>query len=558
MKKIKSLICLVLVYITVFTTMTIAVSAKTVVDLPKTENVRIEMYPDGVSVIWEPSDTNLKYEHIVYRSNTGKAGTWKKLATVERYNFYYMDKTAVMGNKYYYTVKSYLKEEGTGVIHVSEMSGKHKVTRTPARGELISTTNCGKGVLVKWSTLPTYYDGYIIYRSTENKAGTWTKIAIIKNGKTGTYTDNKVSVGETYYYCIKYYKTVNGKNICGKASPSKKSTVKDVAVPQNLRTSYEYWDDGKIVITFEKVPATIGYMVYRSESGKAGTWKKIIVTTTNSKTEFIDDTAKPDTKYYYTVKSYKNLNGKNLYSGNAKVASAGPDIICRKGKEIRIDSENRNAWLAFDLKGIREEDTKIFIDGEELTYRDIDNFESFFEDKPFTLRTWGENTTGDQICFDIYRKGTGEGTIRVQYEKDERIFAECKIICVESESDKYIFEAGEKKDSVIAKVIEAEKLLKEGYDETTKDTNVADHKNIDKVRELVLSAEADIQEMKMLLDKHRENVDEGLDYNDLVLWVKSYESNLLVVKNKLEGEFTEEKTLENTINYFGKMTNYYK
>ncbi len=536
MKKIKSLICFILVFITAFATMSIVVSARTVVDLPKTENVRIDMYPDGVNVIWEPTDTNLKYQHIVYRSDTGKAGTWKKLAIVEKYNFYYIDETAVMGKKYYYTVKSYLKEEGTSVVHVSEMSGKHKATRTPARGELSSTTNCGKGVLVKWTALPTYYDGYIIYRSTENKAGTWTKIVTIKNGKTGTYTDNKVSVGETYYYCIKYFKTVNGKNICGKASPSKKSTVKDVAVPQNLKVEYE---GEKVNICFDKVPATRGYMIYRSESGKAGTWEKIIVTTTNSKTEFYDETAKLGTKYYYTVKSYKNLNGKNLYSGNAKVASIGPEIIALQDSEIKLEGKGRLIGICFDLKGINKEDVKIFIDGEEFTYEPHESDVEFFADKPFVFEMWGY--TNDGVEFNILRTGTGSSTIRVQYVEDESIYAECKIICVASEYDKDLIEVENRQNSVNFKMAEAKKLLEEGYDETTKNTNVTEHKNIAQVKELVLSAEADYLEAKRLLEKHKEDNDGGIDYLDLVYWVNNCGPKFNSVKYMLEGK-TERPT----------------
>ncbi len=550
----KTILCMMLVFITSFSVLSIAVSAKTVVDLPKTENVRIEMYPDGVNVIWEPNETNLKYQHIVYRSDSGKAGTWKKLATVEKYNFYYIDKTAVMGKKYYYTVKSYLKEEGTSAVHVSEMSGKHKATRTPHRGELISTTNCGKGVLVKWPGLPTYNDGYIIYRSTENKAGTWTKIATIKNGETGTYTDNKVSVGETYYYSIKYYKTANGKNICGKASSSKKCTIKDVAVPQNLKVEYE---GEKVKICFDKVPATRGYMIYRSETGKAGTWTKIIVTTTNSKTEFYDETAKLGTKYYYTVKSYKNLNGKNIYSGNTKVVSIGPAIVALNNRVINLEGESNQLTLSFANPGIKNDDLKVFVNGDLFTYNvynDVEKSKEFFEDKPVCVEQWYNTDAG--IEFDVIRTGTGKATFKVQYARDESIHDEYIINCTESEFEKDTTEAETKINSAVHKVKEAKKLLEDGYDETTKDTNVVEHKNSVAVKELILSADKDISEAKQLVEKHKEEYSGKLDYQDLIFKIEKYESMFLIAKNKFEGDFNKEKTLESTIKYFDTIINY--
>ena len=60
-KILKTMLCIILALITSFSVLSIVATAKTVVDLPKTENVRIDMYPDGVNVIWEPNDTNLKY-----------------------------------------------------------------------------------------------------------------------------------------------------------------------------------------------------------------------------------------------------------------------------------------------------------------------------------------------------------------------------------------------------------------------------------------------------------------------------------------------------------------
>lgn len=509
---IKSVLCFMLTLITIFSVLSMVASAKTVVDLSKPENVRTELYPKGIAIIWEPTVESQNYRHIIYRSDTGKAGTWKKLVIVRDHKFYYIDETAVMGKTYYYTVKKYYEEPETSVVHVSEMSGKHKITAKPARWELSSTTNCGKGVLIKWAASASDFDGYVIYKSTENKAGTWTKIATIKNGDIGTYTDNKVSVGETYYYCIKTYRTVNGKNVYGQASPSKKSTIKDVAKPKNLTVEYE---GEKVKITFDKVPATRGYMIYRSESGKAGTWTKIIVTTTNSKTEFYDETAKFGTKYYYTVKSYKNLNGKNLYSGNAKVATIGPQIICRTKETVTLEDRYDEHELVFRISGIDFSDLRIYVDGDEYTPK-INSYHSaeFFKDKAICDLGWGQGE--NELVFFVMRNRTGESTVRVEYAYDNSIYDECKFICIESEAEKDFVKVDELFASGLGKVRQARNLLADGYDYSMKDNDVTQHKNFTEVKELVLSANSDFNSAALILEEYNEDyINFGLDYRKI-------------------------------------------
>jgi hypothetical protein len=67
--------------------------------------------------------------------------------------------------------------------------------------------------------------GYEVYRSTKKKSG-YKKVATIKKASTVKYTKKKLKKGKTYYFKIRAYRTVNGKNVYSKFTSAKKVKIK--------------------------------------------------------------------------------------------------------------------------------------------------------------------------------------------------------------------------------------------------------------------------------------------------------------------------------------------
>jgi YHS domain-containing protein len=66
--------------------------------------------------------------------------------------------------------------------------------------------------------------GYSVYMK-KGKNGTYKKVADIKSKSITTYTAKKLSVGQTYYFCVRAYKTIFGEKSYGELSKEKKITL---------------------------------------------------------------------------------------------------------------------------------------------------------------------------------------------------------------------------------------------------------------------------------------------------------------------------------------------
>ncbi len=79
----------------------------------------------------------------------------------------------------------------------------------------------------------------------------------------------------------------------------------------------------KITIKWKKVSGVHGYEIYRATS-KNGKFKKVKTIKNASKTTYVNNKLKKGKKYYYKIRTYKNVNGMKVYgeyssSKNAKV-----------------------------------------------------------------------------------------------------------------------------------------------------------------------------------------------------------------------------------------------
>ena len=126
------------------------------------------------------------------------------------------------------------------------------------------TAKNSSSLIIKWDKAADA-DYYEIYRST-SKNGTYKKIKIINNVSTTSYTNSKLTCGETYYYVVKGYKKGNNENTC--VAESGATSVKVIPAKTAIKTLTS--KNSKVTLNWKKISGVTGYEVYRSTS-KNGT-----------------------------------------------------------------------------------------------------------------------------------------------------------------------------------------------------------------------------------------------------------------------------------------------
>lgn len=405
---------IILVLVTIFSTfgvMTVLAEE----ELMRPEITGIRASGNIVSLEWYDMNDDFT-SFYVYRSTTGKAGSWTKIASTKEME--YVDDTAIPNSTYYYTVKTALKVGKKTIVSAS--CPKEKVSTDFDKPVFSAVSNHGNGVYLKWDQRDDI-SGVIIYKSLTGKAGSWSKIKTVKSAKGGTYIDSDVEIGKTYYYCIKVYKTVNGKNYYSSPSKAYKKTVSDVEVPTGLYVNPVF--EG-MEISFNKVPGTKGYVIYKSTSGKKGTWKKICTTTSNNTTKYLDKDVVNGVEYYYTVKSYKVLKSGTVYSSPA-------DAYCEMA--TKGDMHITPSSIDVQFNSLLESQTiKIVVDGEPK----YDSLKVKVDEEGQSVvgAKWGKKT-GNVSELILTRLGPGEAVVTVYYENYPEVYADIYVTAEQLELD---------------------------------------------------------------------------------------------------------------------------
>lgn len=159
---------------------------------------------------------------------------------------------------------------------------------------------------ISWDKISSV-DGYKVYRyNTTTKK--YALLATIHNNKKTTYKDDKLISATNYYYKVAAYKEVDGKDYVGPTTKSLKATTKPLQPVVKLSSTLK----GKVKLTYTtKVSKkTDGYKIYMSTS-KNGVYK--LVKDTN-KTTYTKTGLTSKKGYYFKVRAYRVVDGKNVYS----------------------------------------------------------------------------------------------------------------------------------------------------------------------------------------------------------------------------------------------------
>ena len=141
-------------------------------------------------------------------------------ASEEAEVYSYLDQGKTSATIYNYKVKAYNKVDGKKV-YLKE-SEKLKATTTPLTPNITVKSSSRKTARLTWKNCSTRATGYKVYMAT-SKNGTY---KLVKTTTAKSFTKYYLTSGKTYYFKVRAYRTVDGKNIYGNYSTIKSIRVK--------------------------------------------------------------------------------------------------------------------------------------------------------------------------------------------------------------------------------------------------------------------------------------------------------------------------------------------
>ena len=285
-KTIKGALALAFCIVTVFATMLIA----SAISAPKAKLKSVTY--NTVTISWA-SVKGADGGYQVDRSTDGKK--WTTL-TKSTKSTSYTDKKLTTGKTYYYRVRAI--DRGIFKDTNSDWSSKVTAKPVPAKVKTIKSSPSHDSVKLSWSKV-SGASGYEIQVYSSKK---W------KSYKTTTKTSLTISnltLGKTYQYRVRAYKTVSKKKVYGDFS----STIKTAPVlnaPSSV--TLKAADSTSLNLSWAKVSGASGYEVQVYSGDK---WKSYKTTTKTSLT--ISNVTLGKT-YQYRVRAYKTVSKKKVYS----------------------------------------------------------------------------------------------------------------------------------------------------------------------------------------------------------------------------------------------------
>ncbi len=262
---------------------------------------------------WNGVAGSAKYQ--VYRSATGKAGSFKLLKTTTALK--YTNSKAALGKTFYYKVRG-VTEDGTK----GDFSEVVKLGVTTAAPTLSGELNAKGKPALSWKSVKGAAK-YEVYRSTTGKDGSFKRLKTVEKL---SYTNSKAAAGKTYYYKVR---TVTAS---GLKSPFS-NIIKLTAKPGTPTLTGKLSSKGKPLLSWESAKGAAKYQVYRSTTGKSGSFKRIATVT---ELKYTDTAAKAGKTYYYKVRAMASDGTKGKYSEvvKLKAAEAKTPVIKTQPKNV--------------------------------------------------------------------------------------------------------------------------------------------------------------------------------------------------------------------------------
>lgn len=179
-------------------------------------------------------------------------------------------------------------------------------TLVPSKPGNFTVSNAAYNALtLKWRKSANA-QGYFIYRST-SKNGPYTRVKIIKNVDATSWKNTGLTCGKTYYYKIRAYRQAGAKKKYSGYTAIKSCKTKP-ATPSVSSVAGKK----RVTVKWKKVAGATRYVVYRA-TAKNGKYKKIATLKSNRRS-YANTKLKSKKAYYYKVRAYRTVKGKNYYS----------------------------------------------------------------------------------------------------------------------------------------------------------------------------------------------------------------------------------------------------
>lgn len=288
----------------------------------------------------------------IYRGT--KKDDMKMVADLSAVRTSYVDKgeakTYLATNtKYYYKVRAYILDEKEQKVYgefSKTVSGKPKLN---APKMSMAETLSYKSVKITYSKV-SGASGYVIYRSTKKDSG-FKKIGSVKKKKTVQFTDKKCKTGIKYYYKVRAYRTVNGKNKYGPYSDviSAKTKLNTPKLQGITVTSPD-----TALVTWKKVSGASGYYIYRCDK-KKGKYKKVLRVKGAATVQAYVGGQENGKTYYYKVRAYRTVDKKKKYSSYSNIKSAVFNMLASENETYQ-DKAQRIFGLPYYKKYATKEE----------------------------------------------------------------------------------------------------------------------------------------------------------------------------------------------------------
>lgn len=267
---------------------------------------------ESATLVWSPVENADGYEILRYNTETDKCESYSEVTGAD--NCTYTDTAVEQGKEYSYQVRAY-KTLSSGQRAIGSAAGKQTVTvpvpapPAVAKPALNSAVKTGYGgIQIKWSKV-TGTDGYEVWRY-DAVTKKWAKVKTFTDNSTVSWKNTGLKTGRKYTYKVRAYVNYNDEKVYGSfsgtkaAAPALNKPVISKVIPASRA----------ITVKWNKVPGANGYKIYRSTTGKAGSFKVVKTIKKGGTVSWKNTKLKKGQKYYYKVKAYRIVDKKYVYS----------------------------------------------------------------------------------------------------------------------------------------------------------------------------------------------------------------------------------------------------
>ena len=187
-------------------------------------------------------------------------------------------------------------------------------TPTAAQEIKLAAPKLGKVVSAGYNALKLNWskvkgaDGYRVFVKVN---GQWKALGNVKGT---TYVHKNLETGKSYTFTVRAYKNTKSGTVLS-SYDTKGITGKAVLSVPSLRKAKRV-SAKKATLSWKKVDGASGYVVYRKTNN--GRWQIVKKITKGNITSFTDKKLSKGKKYTYTVRAYRTVGKKNIYSGYNK------------------------------------------------------------------------------------------------------------------------------------------------------------------------------------------------------------------------------------------------